>query len=285
MAIENPVDILFSTEISKVIINNEMLPVSEFSLINGETTEKVNNIVGMYVNYNFVDLSDNPLFNDNRLTDEKFYELVDKIYAKYSEIGLDVSREDVVDQIMFANIDKLATDNKELINTIIGDREVDVAYSNSADVRSAIMTENNYRYCSKGLGWDSLILVSDMIFDKKEKKVVENIESRIKEVVEAEDNKAEFNELFGKLLDDMLIATNKEFNMESGSGYNVMMILVNFVRINFQNLLNAENAEKVKYFVNFATDAVEYQENSRATAYYRGIYNILTDCPVKTKTR
>ena len=287
------ISIIFDSSVESILIGDELVPVDRLVLINTKTNQELNAIDYALINDELVSMEDR--INDNmdinsngeneELTTKKFYELVDAVFKKYSEIGLDVSREDVIDYLLFANIDKIATDNKELIDEIIGEREVDVVYSNSADVRSAIMTENNFRYCSKGLGWDSLILVSDTIFDKEERKVVENIEARIKEVVEAKGNKTEFNELFGKLLKDMLFATNEEFNMESGAGYHVMMILVNFVRVNHQSLLNAENAELVKYFVNFATDAVEYQENSRATAYYRGIYNILTDCPTKTKTK
>lgn len=284
MDIKNPVEIKFSLDVEKVIINNELLPVSEFSLVNGETLEKLTNIVGMYANYEYIDLSQNPLFNDNRLTEEKFNELVETISKKYiDEFKLDVTKEDVIDYLMIVNIDKLATDNNELINTIIGDRNPDDIVLNAFNVYSAILTENNDRYCAKELGFDSIITVSETVFDKEEKEVVVNIEKRIKEIVSAKNNKEEFNKLLNKLLTDMYDAEKEEFNMESGAGYSVMTILVNFVRINFLTDLDKTNAELIKYFVTFAGDGKEYEENSRTTSYYRGIYTLITDCE-KTKS-
>ena len=278
MDIVNPVEIKFSMDIEKVIINNEIIPVSEFSLVNGETLEKLNNIVGMYANYVYTDLSENPLFNDNRLTEEKFYALVDEIYKKYSDAKLDVTKEQVIDYLMVVNMDRLATDNNELVNAIVGDRNIDMVVANAFNVYSAILTENNDRYCAKELGFDSIITVSDTVFDKDEKETVINIENRIREVILAKDNNEEFNKLLNKLLMDMCDAEKDEFNMQSGVGYSTMLVLVNFVRINFFTQLDATNDELIKYFVTFANDGVEYEENSMLTAYYRGFYSLLTDC-------
>ena len=288
MDIANPVEIKFSLDIEKVVINNELIPVSEFSLVNGETLEKLTNIVGMYANYEYTDLSQNPLFNDNRLTEEKFNELVENIYKKYSDNKLDVSKEEVRDYLLLVNIDKLATDNKELINTIIGDRQYEAVMLSAFSVYSAIATENNNRYCSKGLGYDSIITISDTVFNKDEKETVVNIEKRIREVVLAKDNNEEFNELFELLLKDMLDAKKDEFNMESGVGYNVMNILFNFVRINLWNDLDETNRELIKYFVTYSSDEDEYKENSMQNAYNKGIYAIMSECvteQVYTKTK
>ena len=186
---------------------------------------------------------------------------------------------------MFANSDRIAKDNKELINTIIGERKFDEVEMNVFNVHSAIQTKNNYNYCSKGLGFDSLILVSDTIFDKKEKEVVESIEKRIEEIVNAKGNSQEFNKSLNTLLMEMLNATEEEFNMENGSGYNVMNILINFVRRNFA--LDKANSELIKYFISYAEEyGTSYYANSRSTAYYSGMYNLLTEltnCKVKTK--
>ena len=40
--------------------------------------------------------------------------------------------------------------------------------ANAFNVYSAILTENNDRYCAKGLGFDTIIKVSDTVFDKNE---------------------------------------------------------------------------------------------------------------------
>ena len=278
MSIEDPVDIKFSNDIENVIIDNEIISASEFSLVNGETLEKLENVVGMYANYEYTDLEENELFNDNKLTNEKFFELVEEIYGKYSSDNLDVTREQVTDYLMVVNMDRLATDNNELINTIVGDRNVDMVVANAFNVYSAILTENNDRYCAKELGFDSIITVSDTVFDKDEKETVINIENRVKEIVLAKDNNEEFNKLVNNLLMDMCDAEKDEFNMQSGVGYSTMLVLVNFVRINFFTQLDKTNDELIKYFVTFASDGVEYEENSMMTAYYRSFYSILTDC-------
>ena len=303
---------MFNSSVETVLIGKELIPVSRLKLVNVKTNEELETIDYAMVGNELIPMKD--YFKGTtttnivcehicdecaaklevedeeeyvELTDEKFYELADAVYKKYSEIGLDVSKEEVVDFVMFANSDRIAKDNKELINTIIGKRKFDEVEMNVFNVHSAIQTKNNYNYCSKGLGFDSLILVSDTIFDKKEKEVVENIEKRIEEIVNAKGNSQEFNKLVNTLLMEMLNATEEEFNMENGSGYNVMNILINFIRINFRNILNAENAEQIKYFIAYGEElGTTYYTNARSTAYYAGMYNLLTEltnCYTRTK--
>jgi len=303
------IDVMFNSSIEMVQIGNELVPVSRLKLVNIKTNEELDTIDYAVVGNELISMKNyfkgtTSTENTNivcehicdecallqedvyvELTDEKFYELVDAVYKKYSEIGLDVSKEEVVDYVMFANSDRIAKDNKELIDTIIRERKFDEVEMNVFNVHSAIQTKNNYNYCSKGLGFDSLILVSDTIFDKKERKVVENIEKRIEEIVEVKDNKEEFNKLLNTLLMEMLNATEEEFNMENGAGYSVMNIIINFVRRNFE--LDKANSELIKYFISYAEEyGTSYYTNSRSTAYYSGMYNLLTElanCKVKTK--
>jgi len=289
MNISNPVEIKFSLDVDNVIIDNELLPVSEFTLINSENGQKLTNIVGMFVNDEYVDLSENPLFNNNLLTTENFNLLVDEIYNDYVVVNkLDVTKDEVRDYIMVVNMDKLATDNKDLIVTIIGERKTDEVIQNAFKVYSAVMTENNDRYCMQGLGFDKIITVSNTVFDKDEKETVIEIEKRVAEIVKAGDNKEEFNKLLNKLLMEICDAENDKFNMESGVGYSTMNILMNFIRINFLNDLDKTNADLIKYFIVYAGDGVKYEENALSTGYYRGINNLMTDCleieaPVKTR--
>lgn len=301
------INIIFNSSVESILINDELVSVDRLKLVNSKTNQEIDTIdyalvedelipIKDYINRNSNINSDSEYrFSSSKeetvaeeeeyeeLTTEKFNALVAEIYKKYSEIGLDVSKEDVIDYMMMVNIDKLATDNNELISVIIGDRNVDEIVLNAFNVYSAIMTENNDRYCAKNLGWDSVILINDTIFDNKERDTVKKIENRVKEIVEAKDSKEEFNRLLNRLLMDMLDAKKEEFNMESGAGYSVVTILMNFIRINFTSLLDSANGELIKYFIVYAGDGVEYEENSRSTAYYRGIYNLMTDCN-KSKT-
>ena len=302
MHIENSVDIKFSKDIKEVVVGYDIVSVNEFSLINVENGDKITNIVGMYnIDYEFVDyknynVSNNTCDTDNKdeeevyeyeeLTTEKFYALAEEVYNKYKEIGLDVKKEEVIDFVMMVNIEKIAKDNKELVDEIVGDRNTDTVILNMMDVYSAINTKNDNNYCAKGLGFDSLILVNDTVFDKETKDKVVEFEGRIKEIFEARNDKEEFNNLLNKLLKEVLTATEEEFNMEQGAGYSCMEILTYFIRSNFTKIMNKENAELIRYFCNYAEDfGTEYYENSRSTAYYSGIYYLLTENLTCGKTR
>lgn len=290
MKIENPVDIKFDSKIEKAVIGNELLSPSEFKLINANTKEEITSIDRLVLNGELVDSSnlenDGSLVDEEyeELTDEKFYELCDSIYAEYKAEGLAVEKTDVIKYVMMVNIDKLAEDNPALIDTIVGKQEPDEVILDIFKVLSSLMTENNSRYCARGLGWDSLFMASTPIFDKTEKNRVLEIEERIKEIVSVSGDKTEFNRLVNDLLMDMIDAKEVCFNLEDGTGYNVVNILFNFIRINFSNLLDKQNRELIKYMIVYAGDGVEYEENSRSTAYYRGVYNILTDCKTDVKT-
>lgn len=303
MSISNPVEIIFNEEIKEVLVGYDIVSANEFSLVNVEDNHEITNIIGMYnSNYEFIEFNKKSNKKENNtttssediedeyieLTDELFYELADKVYSKYKEIGLDVKEEEVIDFLMMVNIDKISKDNKELIDKIIGERNKDTVILNMMDVYSAIKTKNDYNYCSKGLGFDSLILVNDTIFDKETRDKTIEFEARIEEIFEARNDKDKFNELLNKLMMEVLTATEEEFNMENGAGYSIMEILMYFVRSNFTKIMNKENAELIKYFCNYAEDyGTTYYENSRSTAYYSGMYYLFTDsynCG-KTKTK
>lgn len=296
MKIENPVNIKFDSNIESVVVGNELVSPSEFKLVNANTKEEITSIDSFVLNGELVDASsllslngssNNEILVDENyeeLTDEKFYELCDAVYSEYKAQGLAVEKTDVIKYVMMVNIDKLAEDNPNLIDTIVGKQEPDEVVLDIFKVLSSLMTENNSRYCARGLGWDSLFMASTPIFDKAEKNRVLEIEERIKEIVSVSGDKTEFNKLVNDLLMDMIDAKEECFNLEDGTGYNVVNILFNFIRINFSNLLDKQNSELIKYMIVYAGDGVEYEENSRSTAYYRGVYNILTDCKEDVKT-
>lgn len=293
-------DIIFNPSIDYILINDELIPVSRLTLVNSKTNTEITGIEYIVFRNELIppeDYIDNNKnteyefnFGDNNtsqqeetdqyeeLTDEKFYALVDEISKSYiDEYKLDVTREEIIDFLMFVNIDKLHVDNKELINTIIGNRDISLVELDVFDVHSAIMTKNNESYCAKGLGWDSLILVSNTVFDKEERETVASIENRIKEIFEARNDKDEFNKVLNTLLMEMLNSSEEEFNMDNGAGYSVMNILINFIRRNFTSSLDQANSELIKYFISYAEEYnTSYYKNSKSTEYYSGIYNLVT---------
>lgn len=298
------VRIVFDSEVESILVGDEFIPVNNLGLFNSTLNQDIDSLDYVIIGDELIPISEYVYDNVSEekeeseeekeeseveykeITDEEFYNLVDEIYEEYSKIGLDVTREEVIDYIMFVNIDRIANDNKELITTIVGDRKIENVELNAFNVYSAVMTRNNENYCANGLGFDSLILVSDTVFDKEEKEVVLNIEERIQEIVETSDDKTEFNKLLNDLLMEMLSSTEEEFNMESGVGYSTMTILINFVRRNFTNTIDEVNAELIKYFISYAEEyGTSYYDNSRSTAYYSGLYNLLTDTMSCGRTR
>ena len=216
------------------------------------------------------------------LTDEEFANLVNTTYEQLTKENLPVSKQEVMDYVMNMNIDQIAEDNRTLIDTVMGNRDESEVTLDVYSVLSRIATENNNRWCAKGMSWDELLMnvPTSVIFDEAEAAKTKEIESRVKEIAYAGRNGEvdKFNKLLNNLLRDILNAKEDTFKLESGNGFNVMSVYINFVRINYQNILDKKNAELIKYFVVFAGDGLKYEENSKTTEYWRGIYYIISDC-------
>lgn len=293
--ITNPIEIMFTDNISGIIINNEIFKVSEFTLVDKNTKEELKNIKGAFINNELIPLNingDKTNTNDNNeehkiLTDEEFYNLVDDIYNKLTKEGLPVTKEEVIKYLMIVNIDQLKEENKELVNTIIGEQDPNEVILDTYSLISRIITENNSRWCAKGLGWDKLLmyLAPDAIFSETEKSKTVELGERVRAIVETGRNgdKDKFNELLNKLLMDMIDAKEDNFKLESGNGFNDMYIYINFIRINFLNELDKTNGELIKYFVVFDGDGLEYEQNAKTSEYWSGINYLINECH-KSKT-
>lgn len=293
--ITNPIEIMFTDNISGIIINNEIFKVSEFTLVDKNTKEELKNIKGAFINNELIPLNingDKTNTNDNNeehkiLTDEEFYNLVDDIYNKLTKEGLPVTKEEVTKYLMIVNIDQLKEENKELVNTIIGDQDPNEVILDTYSLISRIITENNSRWCAKGLGWDKLLmyLAPDAIFSETEKSKTVELGERVRAIVETGRNgdKDKFNELLNKLLMEMIDAKEDNFKLESGNGFNDMYIYINFIRINFLNELDKTNGELIKYFVVFDGDGIEYEQNAKTSEYWSGINYLINECH-KSKT-
>lgn len=292
--ITNPIEIMFTDNISGIIINNQIFKPTEFTLVNKETKEELKNIKGAFVNNEPIQLTTNNNNEDKStdedhkiLTDEEFYNLVDDIYNKLTKEGLPVTKEEVTKYLMIVNIDQLKEENKELVNTIIGDQDPNEVILDTYSLISRIITENNSRWCAKGLGWDKLLmyLAPDAIFSETEKSKTVELGERVRAIVETGRNgdKDKFNELLNKLLMDMINAKEDNFKLESGNGFNDMYIYINFIRINFLNELDKTNGELIKYFVVFDGDGIEYEQNAKTSEYWSGINYLINECH-KSKT-
>ena len=292
--ITNPIEIMFTDNISGIIINNEIFKVSEFTLVDKDTKEELKNIKGAFINNELIQLTTNNNNEDKStdedhkiLTDEEFYNLVDDIYNKLTKEGLPVTKEEVIKYLMIVNIDQLKEENKELVDTIIGEQDPNEVILDTYSLIGRIITENNSRWCAKGLGWDKLLmyLAPDAIFSETEKSKTVELGERVRAIVETGRNgdKDKFNELLNKLLMEMIDAKEDNFKLESGNGFNDMYIYINFIRINFLNELDKTNGELIKYFVVFDGDGIEYEQNAKTSEYWSGINYLINECH-KSKT-
>ncbi len=277
--ITNPVEIMFTESISGIIINTEIFKPSDFTLVDKETKVELKNIQGAFINNELVQFKDE---EHKILTDEEFYNLVNDIYNKLTKEGLPVTKEEVIKYLMIVNIDQLKEENKELVNTIIGNQDPNEVLLDSYSLISRITAENNSRWCAKGLGWDKLLmyLAPDAIFSETEKSKTVELGERVRAIVETGRNgdKDKFNELLNKLLMEMIDAKEDIFKLESGNGFNDMYIYINFIRINFLNELDKTNGELIKYFVVFDGDGIEYEQNAKSSEYWSGINYLINEC-------
>ena len=237
------------------------------------------------------------------LTTENFNNLVNTIETKFAEKSLAVSKEDARKFAMIINIDELAQDNKELINEIIGSQNTEEVFGDADKVISTIMNYNYQYYYNDddaimkafedGVAYkhdvDGFVKLSDFIYNKEQKEIVMEIESRISEINDSVRDK--MNELIHTLLKDMIGATSKLSMLEDGVNYAVEWVYIELIRgmfgmdLNGKSTLNDTNADLVKYYVSYVEDDKAYYDNASVNGSVRNINNLLNDCKEKTLTK
>ncbi len=238
----------------------------------------------------------NPVINEElpanaeyvELTTERFEELTTSLIQKYESLGLDVSREDIIKYVMIRNLDKLRQDNNELVNSIIGSQEPLEVFADADHVIDAIMTYN-LLYFDKYQNTDGFLSAADGVFDEVQRARVLEIERRVYEIGAYYQDEATYNELTYTLLRDMINPLNPISELEDGVSYGVEWIDMYMVRSTFGTdryiTLNDVNSDLVKYFVSFAGDGEEYENNALVNGNVRNINALLTECDVKTLTK
>lgn len=293
MAINNPIEIKFANDIESVLIDNKFLPVSEFSLVNVDTLEKIENIKGVFVDNQFIEYTGSKV-----ITPEVFNAKVEELYNYFINQGLKVTKQQVecfvmvynVDQITycFKNqlIDKYYENNRANMDSMFTAQSCSTdeekrqfimmqMLTEAAKVTSAFMTENTHRYCARGLGWDQLMMFSNVVIDETEKAKVIAIENRVRDITLSVGNKQQLNSLTSSLLNDLLDAKEEAFYFDSGVGYGVMNFPIYFIRANLGSKLNSENNELLKYMKTTADDADHYYNNCLTTAFLNRIKYLL----------
>ena len=216
------------------------------------------------------------------LTTEEFEKITSLKIKELSDKGVNLSSEDIIKYMMIVNCDKLAQDNKELINEVMGEQSSDEIQQDANKFVGAVVMYN-YNIWYKEGSTRNFIRVSDTIFDKEAREKVVKIERRVDQISLYIKNKDKVNELVNDLLKDLLDPTNELSYLESGVGYSLQIILEPVRGLFADGLLNEENTNLIKYFVPYASDEEEYKKNNMVTGYIKDIKDILSDCLVDGK--
>lgn len=238
----------------------------------------------------------NPIVNEElpsnlpyvELTTEKFEELTTNLIQKYENIGLQVSREDVIKYVMIRNIDKLRQDNPELITQLVGSQDIFEFITDACHVLDA-MRNYNLLYFDKYHTTDGFVSAVDGVFDEVQKARATELERRVYEIGTYYQDDVKYNELVYTLLRDLYNPLNPISQLEDGVSYGMESVDVYMLRTRFSQdvtgRLNETNTDLIKYFVSFPEDEDKYTDNALMNGNVTNIIRLLQECNVKTRTK
>ena len=243
--VENKPFIIYNSNIDYVLVENELVPVSDLVLVNSATKEVVKNIDYAIINGELVPFKDVIINSNNNsdvntnsnekiefnydnsavitrgedyeeLTTEKFEELCAKKIKDFEELGIQVKREDVIKFIMVFNIDKLKQDNQELVREIIGNQTIEEVFADAETVSDALLSYEVQQMFYNGESFS----VADCIFDKEQRELVSKFEDRKLEIMKADNSDRE--QMTEELLYDLCDAQNEFRKFEDDALYLVL---------------------------------------------------------------
>lgn len=283
-SVVNPVEIKLRNDIEGVIIEKKIYSPSDFDLINIYTNEVVDSIDGIFVNNELVSIDydyehnnadikkeDNIIENvsEELLTNEKFEELcADRIKA-FNDINLPVDKNDVIIYLMGTNSDKLAEDNYELIDDIIGEKSEIEIINDFGKVCAAIAMNNFKSFQNKS---DNFIKVSDSIFGDQ-KDMMLKIETYINKIITEYSDSTKVNKYVSELFEEL--NSGELSKLDDGVGFSMSSYLM---------LLDA--MDKSSYIVLNEDNRNMLAQLITSEKYVSNIKTVFTDCgnaKVRTK--
>lgn len=214
------------------------------------------------------------------LTTEKFEDLTATTILEIENLGIKVSREDIIKYVMFVNNDQLCQDNTDLVGEIMGEQTTDEVLLDALNVIGARTDAIRAAY-NRGEDITKYFTISNVVFNEEQKAMTQEVEKRLAEVISLADDTEKFNEELKTLLLDLWNSDSGIYAMESGAGYNLQIILKSFREIygTVLNKINEENMQILVRLVSNAGDRQEDKDNCMASAYYRQAYtNINGTC-------
>ncbi|MGN1358505.1 MAG: hypothetical protein ACI4WU_03960, partial [Bacilli bacterium] len=265
MNISNPVEIKFSNDIEGVILGNKIIPVTEFTLVNGNTKEEITSIEGVFIDNKLVSVSlnDNSLIDSENddigytdidtdeeyelLTTEKFEDLCAERIKAFNDVNLPVNETDVIVYIMGTNSDKLAEDNKELIAQIVGDKSEIEVINDFGKVCAAIAMKN-FESFQKDHSSENFIKVSDGIFGEQKSSMIA-VEGYIDKIMSSYNDGGKVNTYVSELFDQL--NSGDLSKLDDGVGFSMstyLMILDAMDKSSFI-ALNEENRDMLAQLI------------------------------------
>lgn len=289
MNISNPVEIKFSNDIEGVILENKIIPVTEFTLVNGNTKEEITSIEGVFIDNKLVSVSlnDNSLIDSENddigytdidtdeeyelLTTEKFEDLCAERIKAFNDVNLPVNETDVIVYIMGTNSDKLAEDNKELIAQIVGDKSEIEVINDFGKVCAAIAMKN-FESFQKDHSSENFIKVSDSIFGEQKNSMIA-VEGYIDKIMSSYNDGGKVNTYVSELFDQLNSGDLSKLDDGVGFSMSTYLMLLDAMDKSSFIALNEENRDMLAQLIT-------------SEKYVSDIKAIFTGCEdVKTRTK
>ena len=301
---------ILNSNIDYVLVDNELIPITDLVLINNATKEVVKGIDFVIIDGELVPFKDvvigNSLSNNEKVkieldydnsavitkgeeyeefTTEKFEDLVAQKIVDFEKLGLSVKREDVIKYVMVFNIDKLKQDNPELVKEIIGNQVLIEVIDDAYRVSNVIATYEGRNLIANG----QMFSVADAIFDKEQRKIVEDFEARKLAIINADDTQREA--MFIKLCEDIYDPLGEFSKLEDASRMlmfrHALVVIHSTYFTNYHTYLTTlTGSSKELVFRLIAPYGATQDEiiNSIMSGYERNMMASLTKCVENAKT-
>ena len=239
---------------------NESKPLEDTLL--EEDKDEVSNFT-----YNFDDNS--IIVNEEvyeELTTEKFEELCTDRIKEFNSVNLPIDEKDTVIYVMGINSDKLAEDNRVLLDTLIGEK-TEVELINDTGKVCAATAKHNLQAFKNDHNTDNFILVSDSIFGEQ-KDAMLKVEEYINQIVKNYQDNDKVNELVTSMFEKLNAGELSKLDDGVGFSLSTYLILIDTMNIEGHITLNEENASMLaqlitseKYVSNMQTIFAGCQED------------------------
>lgn len=215
------------------------------------------------------------------LTDEEFIKLVNEVTNDLVENDIKLTQDEITNYVLIVNIEKIARDNPELIEKVIGEKDPNTVLQDAYTVLGA-RTTYNYNMYSITNSSNLFLNPTSIVFSKDQQDKVKTIVEKVNQISKIQD-KEEFNDAVIELLDSIYDPTEKLYNLDAGTILLLQEALEPIRGIygtikEQDDRFNERGLNAIKYLVPYVTDEEKYIDNGLSSGAIRDINAILKDC-------